>query len=465
MSPSHNSNQPYKSRVLNFMNRQSLRIGDRVKVSLRQLKIATIWGIQLLAYPFYWLIHSSTLVGKQLEQKATNVVLPPNDVTTSSVGSQPITVLLNSIEPWLTETSYQLLPPPKTRPSLWEKLPFFRTHQPKDSSQAESTSNGQTSETVVSQAPSLPSSVSDQADLESSQTANYVIQGIATHLQTGKLVLTTCNNQAIDLFSETQHEQLKQRIKVVLESYEQIQQPWWWRINWQAQRKRFNPLYWVSQFMIQLQTSALAKRLNWFGESQLHLPSAHADISQQPPPHIRKLPSLNWGFLSMAPFVQRFQQWRDRVSSQFFPKNDSQQADPYRIGVLIQAGLQYFLGHKQNVGIKDQPSSVENDEPWLTKSDLFNSEQIFPKFQTASEGSDDFAQQVEEQLTDFDTSEEQVDSVSQTSASQEVLQTQATPLGYEKHFLTKLLNWFDQALAWLEELLAKLWQWVKNQLL
>jgi len=460
MSPSNNSNYRYKSRVLNFMNRQSLRIGDRVKVSLRQLKIATIWGIQLLAYPLYWLIHSSTLLGQKFQHKATNVVLPPNETTTSSVGSQPVTVLLNSIEPWLTETPYQVLPTPKPRASLWEKLPFTKTNQSKESSQS-----GELSDSIVGDISLLPSSRSNQADLKSSQTGHYIIQGIATHLKTGKLVLTTTNNQAIDLFSEMQHEQLKQRIKVLLESYEQIQQPWWWRINWQSQRKRFNPIYWMSQFMIRLQTSALAKRLNWFGESQLRLPSAHLDISQQPPPHIKKLPSLNWGRVSITPIVQRFKQWRDQVASRLFFKTDSQQGDPYRIGVLIQAGLQYFLGRQQNVGIKDQPSSVESDEPWLTKSDLFNSEQIFPKFQTTSEGSDDFAQQVEEQLTDFDTSEEQADSVSQTSASQEVLQTQATPLGYEKHFLTKLLNWFDQALAWLEELLVKLWQWVKHQLL
>jgi len=460
MSPSHNSNQPYKSRFLNLINRQSLRIGDRVKVSLRQLKIATVWGIQLLAYPLYWLAHSSTLFGKELQQKATHVVLPPHDETTSSVASQPLIVLLNSIEPWLTETPYQLLPTSQPRSSLWEKLPFLGRNQPKERSQS-----SPSSDTIAQNAPFVPSSRSKQADLNNSQTANDVIQGIASHLKTGKLVLTTSDNQAIDLFSETQHEQLKQRIKVLLECYEQIQKPWWWRVHWQAQRTRLNPIYWVSQFMIRLQTSALAKRLNWFGESEFRFPSTHLAISQQPPAHIRKLFSLNWKSLSVTPIFKRLQHWRDQFSSRWFPKTGSQQANPYRIGVLIQAGLAYFLGNQQNVALQQEQSWVESDEPWLTKSDLFNSDQTFPKFQGVSEGSRDFAEQVEQQLTDFDSSAEQADSVSQTSSSYEILQTQATPLGYEKHFLVKLLNWFDRVLAWLEALLAKLWRWVKHQLL
>ena len=42
------------------------------------------------------------------------------------------------------------------------------------------------------------------------------------------------------------------------------------------------------------------------------------------------------------------------------------------------------------------------------------------------------------------------------------IETKATPTGYVKHPLEQLLEWLDIAMLWLEKLLIKIWQWVKQ---
>jgi hypothetical protein len=44
----------------------------------------------------------------------------------------------------------------------------------------------------------------------------------------------------------------------------------------------------------------------------------------------------------------------------------------------------------------------------------------------------------------------------------DILETQATTVGYEKHFLESILGWLDQILLWFENLLLKIWRWLKS---
>ncbi|HEY9673933.1 MAG TPA: hypothetical protein V6D11_21000 [Waterburya sp.] len=43
------------------------------------------------------------------------------------------------------------------------------------------------------------------------------------------------------------------------------------------------------------------------------------------------------------------------------------------------------------------------------------------------------------------------------------IETQATPSGYVKHPLVQVLEWLDVAILWLEELLVKVWQWLRQR--
>jgi hypothetical protein len=44
------------------------------------------------------------------------------------------------------------------------------------------------------------------------------------------------------------------------------------------------------------------------------------------------------------------------------------------------------------------------------------------------------------------------------------IETQATPNGYVKHPLEQLLEWLDTAMLYLEELVVKIWRWVRRRL-
>lgn len=362
MSSVSNSDRPYKSRILNFVNRQWLRVGDRAKRGLRQLQTASVWGIQILAYPLYLLVQTSTVVSKQLQHKAVKLLSPQDETRTASVGSQPTAVVLNSLHPWLAGTPYQLLPLPQTRPSLGEKLQFWRQQSPP------SPQPNSSFPTTPQPQQRLLNKLSFLSKNQSKSTQHYLIQGIATYLETGKLVLVTTENQAVDLLSDSQHEQLKQRMKVLLECYEQMQQPWWWRVASQPQRGGLHPLRWLSQLMIWIQTSPFAKRLNWFQESQLRLTSDHEAISQKPPFPAQTgwLDRLDralsrWENTQLSPVIDSIRQWKTHLDAT---------GDQEGILALIRSAVDYFYGvNPQNSLTGDRRGEkLVNQPPKLLKS-------------------------------------------------------------------------------------------------
>lgn len=532
MSPLSNSDRPYKSQVLNFVNRLFLRLGDRAQISLRQLKTATVWGVQIIAYPLYLLVQTSTLLGKRVQLKAVEL-LSPSKKNTSSVASQPTAVVLNSIHPWLENTPYQLLPLPKPRGSVWEKIQFWRRNQPHRKQTQVNRPSPSPKPGILSKIPFLPRNQGNP--LKGRTTETYLIQGIATYVETGKLVLVTTENQAIDLLSDTQHEQLKQRIKILLECYEQMQQPWWWRIASQRHKGRFNPLRWLSQLMIWIQTSPLAKRLNWFRESQLSFSSTYSQISQTPPFQKKQgfLDQLDralsrWEKTQLSPAIKKIKHWRENLDQQENPisslirsavdyfygvkpqkslkgeettnsnqpkKNRSllqplsnlvqqrvfnrstasksarnalagENTQPFSITQLIQAAIDYFFG-KPNHHFSSSSHTVEasrsHSEPWLTKADLFGGSESRQQLGSVTESKEDFSLTVAHQLSRHVSSSAKDDSQeTESETASDGLQAEAIPMGYEKHFLARILEWLDRALAWLEGKLLQLWRWLRQ---
>lgn len=482
---------PYKSQILSFINRQSLRFGDRAKVSFRQLKTATVWGIQIIAYPLYLLVQTSTQLGKQLQNKTVELLLPPKEQHTSSVGSQPTSVILNSLQPWLKHTPYQLLPLPEASTSIWEKLKFRRNKKPRKIKVEIKPLSRPQKANWLRQVPFLPASSFRKGG--KTETSNTLIQGIATDLITGKLVLATANNQTIDILSDQQHQQLKKRIKVIIECYEELQQPWWWRLANSRTKKRLNPIQWLSQFLVWIQTSPFAKRLNLFQESQLEIPAGADTISQTPPSS--QLNNLDrtlarWEKTKLSPVINQLRHWKANLGKQdnnailslirsavdyFYgvkPQKrlsgkgatDTQSSlkyNPYSLARLIEAAFEH-LRRKDNQGLSYAEGEPSFQEDWLTKADLFGEEEtnkpVSPVI-TDEEFSAAIAQQLSTTLASKNGKTNQGKS---TSESTDYLQTEAIPIGYEKHILARILEWIDRGLAWLEKWVIKLWQKLKK---
>lgn len=65
------SKTPYKSKLLNFLNRQYININDKVSKSFRHLTSAVKFGLQTTLYPIYLLIQSSRFLTKQIKSVFT----------------------------------------------------------------------------------------------------------------------------------------------------------------------------------------------------------------------------------------------------------------------------------------------------------------------------------------------------------------------------------------------------------
>ncbi|MBW4507096.1 MAG: hypothetical protein KME64_11355 [Scytonematopsis contorta HA4267-MV1] len=57
----------YQSRLFNFVHRQSRRLTEQFGQTLRQVQVVTKWGVGLIAFPIYKILHSVENSGKQLQ--------------------------------------------------------------------------------------------------------------------------------------------------------------------------------------------------------------------------------------------------------------------------------------------------------------------------------------------------------------------------------------------------------------
>lgn len=79
MSSTLQPDTPYKSRLLNFVNRQYIRINDEFNIKVRQLKSTTKLGLQTLIYPIYFLIQSTRKVSRLIKNAFRENTLKLNE--------------------------------------------------------------------------------------------------------------------------------------------------------------------------------------------------------------------------------------------------------------------------------------------------------------------------------------------------------------------------------------------------
>ncbi|NJO81004.1 MAG: hypothetical protein HC827_22560 [Cyanobacteria bacterium RM1_2_2] len=188
----------YQSRVFNFLSQQSLRLRDRSVQTWRQVKVAAVWGVQILLYPVYVGFQGTRLIEKQLQQTARQTLPRLRSAGQAlQVGKPPSNSALPTVD-----------------------APLQNVLQ------------------TVGKA-ALKVALTDAAPQ---------IQGIASRLDTGSLVLVTAQNQLVDLSFQQQTE-LTRRIA-------------WETANYWRQRRLFaspqqSPL--VSPFLppVQPQPNAL----------------------------------------------------------------------------------------------------------------------------------------------------------------------------------------------------------------
>ncbi|MBD2744080.1 hypothetical protein [Coleofasciculus sp. FACHB-1120] len=248
-------NGRYKSKLFNFLSRKSRQLKDESDRAVRNLKVAAVWGAQILLYPVYLLAQTSQLAGRQLQQ-ATQEKFPqlhsgkkdrtkrPNSPPTPPPTDAPIQEVLRAIA-GQEESEFALNPSANSVAAASNKAGIFSQvadainrvsttyfgFQFFDRSAAGGSSHSISSnltlpplnlpETVVVQTlqPKAAAGTSNGQSLAAALRNQIVVRGVATQLATRSVVLVTADNQILDILTPEQQQKLQQRIRWELANY------------------------------------------------------------------------------------------------------------------------------------------------------------------------------------------------------------------------------------------------------
>jgi hypothetical protein len=485
----------FQSHLFNFVSKQAHKLADQTKKAVRHLKIATIWGTQILLYPIYVLVQSTRLIGQQIGQTVRRSRLHLSKVSEPSPTSELLTVdtpiqrVLTAVqESWLLTS-------------------------------AESTD---------------PESV--QSLTQTSVSSLATIQGIASVIPTRKLVLVTIANQIMDVLTIEQQDHLKQRIIWEMANY------WrYWRRHYIAQAHStlllpledhptlLPPVRVFRQLMAWVQSGSIAIAANLFQESAL--------VTQ---------PTLDWFTTDLTLSAFNPVGLIPRIPTTAELSGLIQQLPSLReMESLIRAAMRHFFGDRPRkqlaMGVDDETAIAE--DLWLTSDEVFgktgklqaaktrshlrrktvniriektftplahlpaqadglsgNSETLssqpevsighslqnwlkrsLPQQKSRPRSNPIVHQRPNQSRLTQATKPQPLTKQRKSSQSLEVsldrtltetskkplrstppdyIETKATPIGYVKSPLTKFLEWLDTGIVWLERKLAALWNFL-----
>ncbi|MCU7245118.1 MAG: hypothetical protein NT917_18810 [Microcystis aeruginosa WS75] len=170
-------------------------------------------------------------------------------------------------------------------------------------------------------------------------------------------------------------------------------------------------------------------------------------------------------------FKQRLQDWLEKQT----------QADPFTIGKLIQAAIDHFFSSRQSLTF-----SAVSEQPWLESADILaispqDSEKpclnpAYPLPQSHSTKKAFSQEKQNKSLPKIPPAAAEITPGESPPATQldpryareiiqpineEWLETESTPVGYVKHPLERILEGLDAIILWVEELVIKIWRWLR----
>ncbi len=204
----------YQSKVLKFVVQQSRQLSDRLQQQARQTKVATVWGLQVLLYPFYRLLQATR--NQPLRQAMSKgwsrlQQLKGNSAVHQPPADTPIQRVLEAIQcHWLAPAARSAL---AIEPVTDLAIAAVEI-QPLRPLSLLAKVRQQLSRVWQQVSPRLRSHLGSDADLECPEDRQLSppsqIQGIATLLPNRHLVLVTTQNQVLDILTPQQQQQLQQ---------------------------------------------------------------------------------------------------------------------------------------------------------------------------------------------------------------------------------------------------------------
>nr|MCU0536337.1 hypothetical protein [Hydrococcus sp. Prado102] len=201
----------------------------------------------------------------------------------------------------------------------------------------------------------------------------------------------------------------------------------------------------------------------------------------------------------LLPISQKLKTGLARKSSHL---SDSE-PDPFQIQALVQAALDHFFGQDRGQHLRGRadkilsPQTNAIDDPWLSWDDLYAEPTLDPSSKPHNLTSDRPKQlistsarsqkvkskkslsktrrssrlqnhkAIQRQNHPKPEQPSQLARSHPTERSLEVdpdwIETNATPVGYVKHPLVRVLEWLDRVILWLEDILVKFWRWLRKR--
>ncbi|BFM38782.1 hypothetical protein [Synechocystis sp. LKSZ1] len=504
-----NPSQPYQSRLFNFINRQSLKWRDRLGVTFRQLKIAAEWSVQALVAPLYWLMHPQEWLDPQLGPPTTSVALP---YLSEPPVDQPLQEILTTIEPWLGLTPSTTEPDALPLPQIVLPGHFFENIR----QQLADTSLTPEERGEVPPPLALPASPLARLgnhlkqSLSQGQAESIVIHGLACQYRSRQLVLVTTDNEVLDVLSPSQQQALSTAIRQRLANFYYQR-----RVQWALAQKSVGliPLTFAQGTAPLPPLDWLWQGLRWWQGQALSLSSSSSALAPIPKFSISSAPlvrpvqtNLSMAWPHPPALAQQLQsQWQGlaKQTQQWLmvssPALTPTEVDPFQIRVILQAAIDYFFGSGQRPTALT-PESSASTEPWLAWDDLFvESSPPVPLLETSGSltqtpsSPSDLAPspsanpkkpmanppQLSRAWELPDLWAEAVPAAPELPAAPAVLawhnpwqteletafdwiETEARPVGYQRHFLEYLLAGLDQLVFGLEAAVQKLGEWLRG---
>lgn len=506
----------YQSKFFNFVHQQSRRLTEQWEHTFRQVQVATKWGMEIILYPVYLLLHSAQSAGKTLYTKEpqTRLELKPETPPTADT---PIQRVLEDVKNLPSQEASAPLTPLVFLASVWSK--------------------------IFQQQPSTPILVNPDE--------NRLVQGIATNLLNRNLVLVNADNAILDILTPQQQAILEEKIIQEVGKY--------WR-DWQFESNKKEPeiLPEINRLLAKLtgekprDISALpAGRITEEFASQYLLQpnkilglldTAVAQLESKAlvpvQKHSRKIIQVAKTQLDIFLYGKEQLAARGKIAV----NHDELETQNLNFQALIAAAISYFFGDGTNKKLESKetdtkladkilpayadqalPSSniLEEDDlttdPWLTFSDLFGDIEkqtdkpiqiaqkqnhslvsslsvtqpapnnlivqqpqpvsglvqqnkptdhltATPKKSEKVTAVNDSQSSISQSATKSEKGEisQQVSQNSQFVATPDWIETQATSMGYEKHILEQILQLLDSAMLWLEKQIVKIFEFLQQ---
>jgi hypothetical protein len=514
----------YKSRLFNLISQQSRRLSDQMGLRLRQAKLAATWGAQIVLYPVYALLQTTRLVNRQIQQTVQQAVPrlratihkpdqaaaqhPDESIASGSpeipAADTPILRSLAAVAQFALPIASGAVVTAEPQDALLTRAPKLRlsTRSATAALPSRRSALAKTHTRLVQSASSdLADAAPDAAIAASPQTA--FIRGIASLLETRSLVLTTAQNQILDILTPQQQQQLQQRLAWELADYWHSR-----KLAAAAQpsltfRQRFMlpplsaepphllpPVRLLRRLMAWMQTSPVAVAADLFQESALTIaPSSNfiaAAIERSEwEPELKELERKQ--LKQPLPMQPRpgWKQWMQRFAAPAFaPVAEGQSAEGQSA-----EGQSALVVSRPAMMAQPQARSQRQLQLWqrtaaFTSITPLQSHRRTPMLAQGAKAALPEHAHAHSLIADSSiagslaavsavsgqAAKTAIVSIAQPPAGTQNLpvaaptwiEAEARIVGYVKHPLEQVLEWLDRAMLWLEKATVKLWQWLRG---